>query len=458
MVRLFHVYYPVRTVVLFAGEALLVMLSFLIATFAIFQQDAVLILNYEGGFYKIAAVTAVALLCSHYFDLYESQRLASPGEVYFRLLVVLGVLSFLLAGTEYFFPEAVMAHGTSLLGLFILTLSLLLWRAGYSWLVRQPLLRERVYVLGAGERADRVVEALRTQQELGMDVVGRAAAIGNGALTREEMGQMLLRAGQKRPVDRVIVAMGDRRGRMPVRELLDLRIAGVKIEDATSVLEKVSGKIDVDNLQPSWLIFSDGFSVSRVYPFIMRIICCTLAAIGLVIASPIMLLVAIAIKLDSPGPALFKQARVGQHGHRFTLVKFRSMKMDADPECRFEPVMPGDQRCTRLGHFLRRSRLDELPQLWNILKGDMNLVGPRPFVPSQEEECVAKIPYYWLRWTVKPGATGWAQIKRGYNATLEDNVDKLSYDLFYVKNMSLSLDLMIIFWTFKTLLLGRGGR
>ncbi len=458
MVRLFHVYYPVRTVVLFTGEALLVSLSFLLATFAIFRQDAVLVLNYEGGLYKIAGVTVVALLCSHYFDLYETQRLASRGEIYFRLLVVLGVLSFLLAGTEYVSPDLVLTNGTSLLGLFILTVLLLLWRAGYVWLVRQPVLRERVYVIGSGERANRLIGSLRSQPELGMDVVGWAGAVGNGNLDHKEIGEMLMAARKKQPIDRVIVAMTDRRGRMPVRELLNLRLAGVKVEDATSLLEKVSGKIEVEALQPSWLIFSDGFVRAGLYPIIMRAISCTVAALGLLVASPVMLLVAVAIKLDSPGPALFRQTRVGQHGRLFTLFKFRSMKVGADGNGESRPVVDGDQRLTRLGHILRRSRLDELPQLWNILKGDMNMVGPRPFVPNQEEECLAKIPFYWLRWTVKPGATGWAQIKRGYNATLEDNIDKLAYDLFYVKNMSLSLDLMIIFWSIKTLLLGRGGR
>ncbi len=458
MVRLFHVYYPVRTVVLFAGEGLLVTLSFVLATFAVFRQDAVLVLNYEGGFYKIAGVTVLALLCSHYFDLYETKRLASRGEIYFRLLVVVGVLSFLLAGTEYFSPDLVLTNGASLLGLIILTVLLLSWRAGYVWLLRQPVLRERVYVMGSGERADRLIEALRSQPDLGMDVVGWAGAVDNGSLDHKEIGEMLMKARKRQPIDRVIIAMSDRRGRMPVRELLNLRLAGVKVEEATSLLEKISGKIELEALQPSWLIFSDGFSRKAIHPLLMRAISFTVAAIGLVIGSPVMLLVAIAIKLDSPGPALFQQIRVGQHGQLFTLFKFRSMKVDADADGNCKPAVPGDQRFTSLGRFLRRSRLDELPQLWNILKGDLNLVGPRPFVPSQEEECLAKIPYYWLRWTVKPGATGWAQINRGYNATLEDNIDKLSYDLFYVKNMSVSLDLMIIFWTIKTLLLGRGGR
>jgi len=170
-----------------------------------------------------------------------------------------------------------------------------------------------------------------------------------------------------------------------------------------------------------------------------------------------MLIVAIAIKLDSKGPVIFRQKRVGEHGELFTVYKFRSM-YDGSDRVHLRPAEQGDSRITPVGRWLRRSRLDELPQLFNIIKGDMAFVGPRPFVPEQEEECVAQIPFYRERWLVKPGATGWAQINRGYNATLEDNKEKLAYDLFYIKNVSIGLDLYIIFATLKILILGKGGR
>ena len=446
-----------RTVVLFAGEALLVMLSFVIATFAIFRQDALLILNYEGGLYKIAGVTVVALLCSHYFDLYETQRLASKSEIYFRLLVVLGVLSFLLAGTEYLFPKLVLENGISLLGLFILTGLLLLWRAGYVWLVRQPFLRERVYVMGGGERADRLVEALRNQPELGMDVVGWAGAVGNGSLSREEIGQMLLNARHKQPVDRVIVAMGDRRGRMPVRELLDLRLSGVKVEDATSVLEKVSGKIEVDDLQPSWLIFSDGFRINHTFLVVKRLISIVAGIAVSLVFLPLLPLVALAVKLSSPGPIFYGQKRVGFHGKVFTCWKFRTMLQDAEANGA-QWATGDDPRITTVGKILRKLRLDEIPQLWNVLRGEMGFVGPRPERPEFVDWLSKEIPYYNLRHIVPPGLTGWAQVSYEYGASLEESKEKLRYDLYYIKNIAPMLDLLIVFMTIKIVLLGRGSR
>ncbi|HET6198776.1 MAG TPA: sugar transferase, partial [Candidatus Acidoferrales bacterium] len=176
------------------------------------------------------------------------------------------------------------------------------------------------------------------------------------------------------------------------------------------------------------------------------------------ITAPIMALVAIAIRLDSPGPAIFKQERIGEGGKPFTLFKFRTMVDGADRDNNHRPAEKTDKRFTRVGKLLRRTRLDELPQLINIVRGDMYFVGPRPFVPNQEQECLEKIPYYRQRWAVKPGATGWAQINRGYCATIEDNKEKLAYDLFYIKNISVGLDLLIMFQTIKILLLSRGSR
>ncbi len=457
MVRLFHVYYPVRTVVLFAGEALIVCASFVLATLILFGQDSVLVLNYEGGFVKILGITAVALLCSHYFDLYEPQRLSARGEIYARLLVVLGVLSFLLAGVEYFIPEVRLQNGISLLGLMILTLALVGWRLGYTWLVRRPFLRERVYVLGGGERANQLVEALRNQAELGMDVVGWAGAIG-ASPSKDALSEMLLTARQNTPIDRVILAMRDRRNTMPVRELLDLRLQGVKIEDATSVLEKVSGKIEIDELNPSWLIFSDGFRLNTTFLFVRRVLSIFVAiGVGLVFL-PLLPLIWLAIKLDSPGPVLYGQKRVGLHGKVFTCWKFRSMRQDAEASTGATWAGDDDPRVTRVGKLLRKLRLDEIPQLWNVLRGDMGFVGPRPERPEFVDWLTREIPYYQLRHIVPPGLTGWAQVSYSYGASLEDSKEKLRYDLYYIKHIAPMLDLLIVFNTIKIVLLGRGSR
>jgi sugar transferase (PEP-CTERM system associated) len=458
VVRLFNVYYPVRTLILILGETLIVCASFVAATFIRLGRDSVLVLGFENGIYKVLLITAVALLCFYYFDLYDAQRVPSAGETFFRLFVVLGLLSFVLAALGYLFPGFLLGGDVFLLGIAILTISLLMWRWAYYWLLAQPLLRERVYVMGTGERAQRLVQALRTRRDLGMEVVGWAGALGNGSMTREQLSSQLVALKEKKAVDHVIVALNDGRGKMPVRTLLELRMAGIKVDNATALLERISGKIEVLGLQPSWLIFSDGFRVSTHKVVVKRIISLGLSLVVLTISLPIMALIAIAIRLDSKGPVLFRQERVGKGGKVFKLNKFRSMYVGSDSPGNHPPAQENDHRFTRVGRWLRKVHLDELPQLYNILRGDMYFVGPRPFVPSQEAEYAEKIQYYNLRWVVKPGATGWAQIKRGYCATIEENAEKLEYDLYYIKNMSIGLDLMIIFHTLKAIILGRGGR
>ena len=209
--------------------------------------------------------------------------------------------------------------------------------------------------------------------------------------------------------------------------------------------EAVTGKLPIESLRLSWLLFSPGLEVSRPLVIYKRASSLIWSTVGLTLAFPLMALIALAIRLDSDGPAIFRQKRVGLHGEIFTLLKFRTMINGVDQDENHRPAERTDSRVTRVGRLLRRSHLDELPQLFNILYGDMHLVGPRPFVPDQERKCVEKIPYYRQRWAIKPGATGWAQINRGYYATIEDNKEKLSYDLFYIKNISLGLDLLILF-------------
>jgi lipopolysaccharide/colanic/teichoic acid biosynthesis glycosyltransferase len=230
------------------------------------------------------------------------------------------------------------------------------------------------------------------------------------------------------------------------------------IQDGADVYEAVTGKVPIESLRLSWLLFSTGFRISRPLLVFERIFSLILSALVLTLMSPVMALIALAIRLDSAGLAIFQQKRIGQNGKVFTLYKFRTMADGADQDGNHRPAEATDERFTRVGRILRRSRMDELPQLFNILRGDMNFVGPRPFVPNQEEECLEKIPYYRQRWVVKPGATGWAQVNRGYCATIDDNQEKLAYDLFYIKNISIGLDLLILFKTIKILLLGQGSR
>ncbi len=456
MVRLFHVYYPVRTVVLLACEAFLVCASFLIALVVQLGPDSYLVLNYEMGWAKILLISLMVLFCSYYFDLYAPQQLGSRGEVYFRLLTVLGFLSFVLAALGYLFPRFLLQKNVFLVGVLILTVALLMWRSIYDWVIQRPLFRERVYVVGAGDRARKLVTAIRSRRDLGMEVVGWTGVVGTDE-SRQELAEEL-RSLLKAPVDKVIVAMSERRGSMPVRELLELRLNGVKVEDATSLQEKIAGKIDVDDLYPSSLIFSEGFRLNHAFLLMRRIISFLVAFVGLVICLPIIPLVALAVKLSSPGPVLFRQERVGRKGEVFTLYKFRTMRQDAEAITGAVWAEENDPRVTSVGRFLRTTRLDEIPQMWNVLKGDMGFVGPRPERPEFVQWLVDAVPYYHLRHEIHPGITGWAQIRYKYGSSQEDAKEKLKYDLYYIKNLSLGLDLLIMFQTIKIVTLGRGAQ
>ena len=457
MIRLFNVYYPVRTLILLIGEALIVWTSFLLGAIYCFRQDSYLVLNYEGGYVKILIFTLLVLLCSHWFDLYDTARLNSRGELYFRLLMVPGLLAFLLAGVSFIRPDFLLGNGSSAVGLVILTVALVGWRTGFTWLIQLPILIERVYVLGTGARAARLVLGLRQNPESGVEIVSWTGKV-EGALTREAVATHLLEVVNRQKVHRVIVAMPDRRNTIPMQELLDLRMQGVKIEEATSWLERISGKIEVENLYPSWMVFGEGFRRSSLFRIVRRVVSIFISLVGLILALPLLPLIMLAIRLDSQGPVLYRQTRVGKNGRTFHVVKFRTMRTDAEALSGPQWAGNNDPRVTRIGRFLRSSRLDEIPQLWCVLRGDMAFVGPRPERPEFVEWLSREIPYYNVRHMVRPGLTGWAQVKYKYGSTVEDAREKLQYDLFYIKNASIGLDLLIMFQTIKTVLLKRGAQ
>jgi sugar transferase (PEP-CTERM system associated) len=456
LIRLFNVYYPVRTLVLLIGEALIVWTSFLLGALYAWGDDSYIALNYDHGWEKICGVTLLVLLCSHLFDLYDTARLNTKGELYFRLLMVPGLLAFVLAGVSWVRPNFLLGNGSSAVGLLILTVALFGWRMGFTWLIQLPILIERVYVLGTGERAQRLVLGLRQNPEIGVEVASWTGKL-EGAVTKESVAVHLLDVVNRQKVHRVIVAMPDRRGTIPMQELLDLRMKGVKIEESASWLERISGKIEVENLYPSWLVFGDGFRRSTLFRLVRRVVSVVIALVGLVLSLPLLPLIMLAIRLDSKGPVLYRQRRVGKGGKVFDVVKFRTMRQDAEAG---GPQWAGnnDPRVTRIGRFLRMSRLDEIPQLWCVLKGDMAFVGPRPERPEFVEWLSQEIPYYRVRHMVRPGLTGWAQVKYKYGSTVEDAREKLQYDLFYIKNASIGLDLLIMFQTVKTVLLKRGAQ
>ncbi len=457
MIRLFNVYYPIRILVLLIGEALIILASFLLGAFFELRDSTYRVLVSERGCVKVLAVTALVLLCSHWLDLYDTARLNAKGELYFRMLMALGGLAFVLAGIAYVRPDYLSGSGSSAVGLLILTFALIGWRLGFTWLVQLPFLVERVYVLGTGERAQRLVLGLRQNPELGVEIASWTGKM-EGAVTRETVAAHLMEAVKKQKVRHVIVAPADRRGALPMDELLKLRMNGVKIEEATTWLEKISGKIEVENLYPSWLVFGTGFRRSTAFTATRRVLSIFISLIGLLLALPLLPFIMLAIRLDSKGPIFYTQTRMGKGERLFKVVKFRTMREDAEAENGPQWAGDKDPRVTSVGRLLRASRLDEIPQLWCVLKGDMAFVGPRPERPEFIEWLSSEIPYYSVRHMVRPGITGWAQIMYKYGSTVEDAREKLQYDLFYIKNASIGLDLLILFLTVKTVLLGRGAQ
>jgi sugar transferase (PEP-CTERM system associated) len=458
VIRLFNVYYPVRSLVLLVGEALIVGLSFALGS--LWSAESFLRFNnaifIEGGYLRILLLTAIVLLLSHGFDLYDSSQIGAKLDQVFRILFVLGLDALVLGGVMYFMPEFLPGRNSALAGVLILAIALFGWRSAYGWLIRQPIFRERVYVLGTGDRAERLLAALR-RQAIGVEVVGWSGDI-EGDVNRESVASHLLGLAKKGAVHRVIVALNDRRGTLPVEELLALRLAGAKVEEATSWLEKISGRIEVDQLYPSWLIFTEGFRFNKFNHYLRRVLNLTGAFIGLVASLPLIPFIALAIKIDSPGPIFYRQKRVGRRGTIFFCYKFRTMRQDAEADTGATWALDDDPRITGVGRFLRASRLDEIPQLWCVLKGDMHFVGPRPERPEFVDWLSQEIPYYGVRHAVRPGITGWAQVQYKYGNTLGDAREKLQYDLFYIKNASIGLDFLIMFQTIKIVVLGRGAR
>jgi sugar transferase (PEP-CTERM system associated) len=457
MIRLFNVYYPTRTLVLLLCEVLLVGGSFLLATMGLVGPDMYIVLIYENGLLKIAGITILTLLLTYYFDLYEPRRISESWEIYFRLLLVLSVLSFFLAGVVYFFPDLDIGPYVLVVGVSLLSIFLVLWRWAYAWIIGLPIFRERVYVLGCGERARAVVELLRASRDAGMEIVGWKGK--SEAHERLDLFALDLRAFRKpKPgVDRVVVAMEDRRASMPVRELLDLRLRGVVIEDSSTLLERLSGKLPLDGLNPSTLIFSEGFRMSPSQQLFRRLLSLAVSFTALVICLPFLPFIILAVRLSSPGPIFFSQTRVGRRGLPFTAYKFRTMRKDAEAKGAVWATKD-DPRVTSVGRFMRNTRLDEIPQLWNVLRGDMAFVGPRPERPEFVQWLSEEIPFYDLRHMIRPGLTGWAQVRYRYGASLEETKRKLEYDLYYVKHLSIGLDLLIMFETIKTIILRRGAQ
>ncbi len=458
MIRFLNVYYPTRTVILPLCEAILVGGCFLLATIFAMGQDTFLVLNYEHGWLEIAGVTLLTLTLSYYFDLYEPQLVSTRLDVYFRVLLVLAFDCFIVSAAIYFFPELGISRYVPVLGFAMLTAALMLWRRAYDWIVWLKAFRERVYVLGSGDHARLIVDTLRTRPDVGMEVVDWEDVQLDQPERKQFWINNLHRLAEAKPtIHRVIIAMDGQRGELPVQELLDLRFHGVVIEEVGNLRERLSGKIPLDGLRPSRFLFSEGFRIKPSQQLARQIVSTIAAAIGLTLFLPFFPIVVLIIRASSKGPIFFKQTRVGIGGRHFHVWKFRSMRTDAEA-AGAKWATKDDPRVYSFGRIMRKTRIDEIPQLWNVLRGDMGFVGPRPERPEFVPWLAEQLPFYNLRHLIRPGLTGWAQVRYGYGATLAEAREKLEYDLYYVKHMSLGLDLLIMFETIKIILRRRGAQ
>jgi sugar transferase (PEP-CTERM system associated) len=323
--------------------------------------------------------------------------------------------------------------------------------------------KNRILILGAGPSAQLVTNTLR-ENDPNVHVVGYYPSPNESGCS-VDAGQVLPTSrslsatARELNVDEIVVALTERRsGSMPLRDLLDCKLVGVKVFDVNTHFEKTMGQIRIGFANAGWMVFGDGFNQGFARTAVKRLFDLVSASLLLIAASPIMLLAALLIKLDSRGPVFYRQERVGQDGTTFEVIKFRSMRQDAEKDGKPRWASVHDDRVTKVGQFMRRTRIDELPQLWNVFKGEMSMVGPRPERPFFVEQLTDQIPYFAVRQSVKPGVTGWAQVRYAYGATVEDSKEKLQYDLYYVKNHTLFLDIVILFETVAVVLTGKGAR
>jgi len=414
----------------------------------------------EGNYWKILVMTGLILLGLYFQDLYVDVKVTSRILLVQQVCLAVGSALLVMAFMGYLKLDLLLARWMTVVGSFGVIILVPLWRVIYWKYVAGALRSERVLLLGNSLILGEVIAHLNLRPEVGYSVIGYLCEDSECDFPIPCLGPMsnLRQVFDEYRPTRIVVGMAERRNRLPIKELLAIRFGGVMIEDAADTYEMALRRVCSRIIQPSQLVFSSqlgprthALAIQNFYSFVIGLI-------GLILSAPLMLGAAIAVKLSSPGPVLYRQRRVGLNGKTFTLYKFRSMYADAEARTGAVWAKVDDPRITGVGKWLRKLRLDELPQLWNVVKGDMSIVGPRPERPEFVELLASQIPYYRQRLAVKPGITGWAQINHKYGDTELDALIKLEYDLYYIKNLAASLDFYIIFHTLKVMLLSRGAQ
>lgn len=453
-----------RTLTLLIFEGTLVYVCGLIAIYIRFGSDTAELLGAGHGWLKTLLVTVLVLAAFYFFDLYDFRRIRLRAVLLLRISQALGIGAMALALVFYAWPQIRLGRSVILLSLLLTLTFMVAWRSLARWLLDHPRLAHRVLILGVEQDAVTIAHEMLTRRESGYDVIGfigdDPAQVGQSLINPSVVGVMSdLEAvvSRYRP-DRIVIALPDRRGRLPLDLLLKLKVRdGVTLDEADAFYENLTGKIGGERLRLGQLVFADASIWARLYKRARRLMDVALALIIGLLTAPLMMLTALAIKLDSRGPVFYRQERVGLHNTTFRIIKFRSMRVDAEAN---GPVWAhaNDSRVTSVGRWIRKLRIDELPQLFNIIRGEMSLIGPRPERPVFIKQLEQRIPYYSERHLVKPGLTGWAQVRYPYGASLEDAREKHQYDLYYIKNQSPMLDALILLETARIVLFGRFSR
>jgi sugar transferase (PEP-CTERM system associated) len=462
MVRLFKVFIPVVTLVLLVSECILIAGCFVLATYLFLPESASVFLSTGGGTVGIALVIVTIVVGLYLNDLYTEIQVKSSILLVQQLCFVMGAAFLLEAMVSYVnrslrMPLHVMLPG----GAMALAVSYS-WRLFFSAYALRAMNGERLLLVGGSPLLHEITRYTMDKPSIGLQVIGFVDE--TAALEDEDGPKYLGRLDALREIalatkpTRIIVGMVERRSRLPLGDLLDLRFRGHIVEEAAVEYERISGRVPIRELRPSQLIYSgDTVRIHRALMY-QNSINLVIAIVGLILSLPLLVLTAIAVRLTSAGPVLYRQVRVGLNGKPFTLFKFRSMRVDAEAATGAVWAAKDDPRVTPIGRIIRKLRLDELPQLFNVLKGEMSMVGPRPERPEFVQTLVEQIPYYRQRHAVRPGITGWAQINYKYGETLEDMIVKLEYDLYYIKHISFSLDVYIMLHTLKAMILSRGAQ
>jgi sugar transferase (PEP-CTERM system associated) len=460
VIRLFKVLIPASVVALLLSEIFLVAASYFLTAFYALGVDPYVYLVAEGNYWKILFLTACIILGLYYQDLYGELRITSRLVLLQQVCMAVGCALLAMAFLGYLNADLLLPRWLVILGSVCVIFLLPIWRILYWRYVILVLHSERVLMLGNADILAEITTFLLDNPQIGYSVAGYLCEEQPVTFPVACLGSIkdLKAVSETVKPTRIVVGMAERRNRLPVQELLEIRFAGTIIEDAADTYEMAMRRVCSRKIQPSQLIFTSELGPQHSAQAFQNVYSFILGLVGMVVLSPLMLLTAIAVRLSSKGPALFRQRRVGRNGHVFTLYKFRSMYVDAEARTGAVWAKVGDPRITKVGLWLRKLRLDELPQFWNVVRGDMAIVGPRPERPEFVDLLAHQIPYYRQRLAVKPGITGWAQINHKYGDTELDAMIKLEYDLYYIKHIGFALDTYVIFHTIKVMLLSRGAQ